>query len=182
MRIKVSRRNLASVERLLAVTVACDIVQSSDSNRFVFVRQMLNGSRGTVIFTESKGFPSRVAAVKAAVREFGAELRDVLQLSRFVKARDASISTTQRFVEVTCADKRVDVFDNSARLFAPLAHETGPINWELHPISSWPLIGAGLVMRRYRNLLPAGINVLDPLAATLNGMRVGPARIPAATR
>jgi len=180
MRIKVSTRNLGRVERLLASAVACDIVQCSASKRFVFTRRMVNASRGTIVYTESKDFRSRIAAVKGAVREFGGELREVLHLSRFVQARDVSISTTQRFVEVTFADKRVDVFDNSDRSFPARIDDSGSINWQLHPISSWPLIGAGLVMRRYRNLLPEGLKVRDPLAAALSAMLVGAARVPAA--
>ena len=181
MRFKVSPHNLGRVENLLACTVGCDIVQRAAPEQFAFTRQMLNPRRGTIIHTQSGGFTSRIAAVKAAVREFGAELREVLQLARLVTVRDASISTTQRFVEVTFADKRVDVFDNSVRCLPPLLHEADPLSWDLHPLPQWTLIGAGLVMRRYRNLLPPGMQVRDPLAAALDAVRVGAERNPTAS-
>jgi len=168
MRIKVGSHNIEWAEALLRAATGCEVFQEYGKKTFGYQRQMLNPVKNTIVKTTDGGFQTRLQAVRAAAKQFGSEVREVLCLAPLVTAKDASISTCQRFVTVHFLGKKVDVFDNSTPSWPSRTHHAGPIEYEQHPLPRWPIVGAGIVMRAYRHLLTNPADVRDPLAITLS--------------
>lgn len=110
MRIRVSTKRLPSVIAALS-WVNCKIEHSDAGWRFC--RRILNPTNGRIRITTSIWFKAEIVAIKAAVREFGTEIRAALSLLPRITVKESSQSYTQPGLAVELDGKQVEWFSNA---------------------------------------------------------------------
>lgn len=167
MRVKI-RDHAAAVE-LLELACNCKILLTDGG--YIYERQMANPKRASMIYTTSAPRRSARAAARAALGDFGRELRAILTLKPRIHVERSARSVTQSTVSVYFDGNLVERFDNSAPLHSGSPLDTRPWKSERYPLEHWRTIGAGYVLRFARKLLPAcDQDLIDPIAEAIRGM------------